>query len=251
VAVEVAGKVAVVTGGSSGIGLATTRRLFERGAQVLVADLQPPPPELDVHYVSVDVGDPDGWRFVIAEAGEVYGGVDIAHLNAGVTTGEASITALTDEQYRRIMRVNVDAVVFGTRALVPVIAGRGGGAIVVTASLAGLIAFPLDPIYDLTKHAMVGFVRSLAPNLQGHRITMNAVCPGIVATPLVGEEAVKNLEAAGFPLIAPEAIADAVLACVEGEGTGQCIVVQAGRPPIPFEFRNPPGPANHERPPGM
>jgi NAD(P)-dependent dehydrogenase (short-subunit alcohol dehydrogenase family) len=247
--VEVAGKVALVTGGASGIGLASARRLRAEGAQVVVADLQAPPEDLGAHYVRADVGDPDDWRFIIAEADETYGGVDIAHLNAGVTTGEGSISALTDEQYRRIMRVNVDGVVFGTRALVPVLTGRGGGAIVVTASLAGLIAFPLDPIYDLTKHAVVGFVRSVAPTLSG--VTINAVCPGIVATPLVGEDAMRQLEEVGFPLIPPEDIAEAVFQCVSGTFTGQCLVCQAGRPPIAFEFRNPPGPASHQRPPGM
>src|ERR671934_1503755 len=97
-----------------------------------------------------------------------------------VVTQQPDITQLTEAQYRRIMGPNVDGVVFGARAVVPAIAARGGGAIVATASLAGLIAFAPDPIYTLTKHAVVGFVRSLAQPLESRGITINAVCPGIV-----------------------------------------------------------------------
>src|SRR5207247_5770526 len=112
---------------------------------------------------------------VVTEVEDAFGGIDVAHLNAGVTTGEAAIDAVTDDQYRRIMGPNVDGVVFGTRALVPVMDRRGGGAIVATASLAGLISFPPDPIYALTKHAVLRLVRSLRPQLAARNITVNAV----------------------------------------------------------------------------
>lgn len=118
------------------------------------------------------------------------------------------------------MGANVDGVVFGVPAVVPVIdqeaRRRHGG----TASLAGLIAFPPDPIYTLTKHAVVELVRSLGPQLQVNGITINAVCPGIVDTPLVGDEAKAGLQANGFRLIVPDEIAAAVLDCVTGDGTG-------------------------------
>jgi NAD(P)-dependent dehydrogenase (short-subunit alcohol dehydrogenase family) len=236
---QLEGKVAVVTGGASGIGLATVRRFKEEGASVLVADLAEGP-----HgdgFVRADVGDPSAWPAIVAAA-EQLGGLDVAYLNAGVTTGEADITALTDEQYRRIMNVNVDGVVFGARAVVPVMAARGGGAIVATASLAGLISFPPDPIYTLTKHAVVGFVRSLAQQVERKGITINAVCPGIVDTPLVGEPAKTALTEAGFPIIPAEQIASAVFQLAVGQGTGQAWVCQAGRDPVPYEFRDVPGP---------
>ena len=242
-------KVAVVTGGGSGIGLATVRRLRKEGATVVVADLAEGPdagaPEGAGGagaYVRADVGSPADWDAVVAEAESRFGGIDLAYLNAGVVTGEADITRLTDAQYRRIMGANVDGVVFGARAVVPAMARRGGGAIVATASLAGLIAFPPDPVYTLTKHAVVGLVRSLAPQLQAQGITVNAVCPGIVDTPLVGDEAKAGLQAVGFPLIDPDDIAAAVLDCMTGTGTGQAFVCQAGRPPVAYEFRDVPGP---------
>jgi NAD(P)-dependent dehydrogenase (short-subunit alcohol dehydrogenase family) len=236
---QLEGKVAVVCGGASGIGLATVRRFKDEGARVLVADLEEGP-EGDA-FVRADVGDPSAWASIVAGA-EKLGGLDLAYLNAGVTTGEADITALTDEQYRRIMNVNVDGVVFGARAVVPVMAARGGGAIVATASLAGLINFPLDPNYTLTNHAVVGFVRSLAQQLETKGITINAVCPGIVDTPLVGDAAKSALTAAGFPIIPPEQIAAAVFDLAVGEETGRAVVCQAGRDPVSYEFHDVPGP---------
>lgn len=248
------GKVAIVTGGASGIGLATVRALAAAGAAVVVADLDAEragavAAEVGGVAVGADVGEPADWDRIVAAATTAFGGVDLAHLNAGVTTGEADIRALSDAAYRRIVRVNVDGVVFGTRAVVPAMEARGGGAIAATASLAGLIAFAPDPVYTLTKHAVVGFVRAVAPQLEPLGITINAVCPGMVDTPMVGPEAKAALEAAGFPLIPPADIAAAVLAAMTGGSTGQAYVCQAGRPPVPYAFRGVPGPAGHQRPP--
>ena len=104
-----------------------------------------------------DVGDSAAWR-------ALEGAYDAAFLNAGVITGESSIADLTDEQYGRAVRANMDGVVFGVRELAARLMPNGGS-IVATASLAGLTATPMDPIYALTKHAVVGFVRSVAPQL--------------------------------------------------------------------------------------
>jgi NAD(P)-dependent dehydrogenase (short-subunit alcohol dehydrogenase family) len=139
------------------------------------------------------------------------------------------------------MSVNVDGVVYGVRALVPALAARGGGAIVATASLAGLIGFSPDPIYCLTKHAVVGLVRSVVPQLAEHHITINAVCPSIVDTPMVGDSR-ELLQSSGFPLIDPEAVALAVADRLAGEETGQAMVIQAGREALSYRFARPPGP---------
>lgn len=242
-----ADKVAVVTGGASGIGLAAVRRLATEGATVVVVDLNEDAgaqvaDEVGGRFVRADVGEPKDWARVLDETERELGRVDIAYLNAGVTTQNPDIASLTDDQYRRVMRANVDGVVFGVRATVPALERQGGGAIVVTASLAGLIAFAPDPIYTLTKHAVVGLVRSLAPQLEAKGIRINAVNPGIVDTPLLGPDAKERLTAAGFPLIAPDDIAAAVLACVTGDANGQCFVCQPGRPPEPYEFHEVPGP---------
>ncbi|HEV7687008.1 MAG TPA: SDR family oxidoreductase [Acidimicrobiia bacterium] len=241
------GRVAVVTGAASGIGRATAVRLAAEGASVVVADVDAAggrrvADEVDGRSVVLDVADPAAWASLVEElSGD--GGVDIAVLNAGVATGEDRITELSGAAYRRIMGINVDGVVFGTRALVPLIAGRGGGAIVATASLAGLIAYPPDPIYTLTKHAVVGFVRSVAPQLEADGITVNAICPGITDTPLVAGVMRRQIEAHGFPIMAPEQVAAAVVEAVLDGGTGRALVCQPGRDPTEFRFSGVPGPA--------
>jgi NAD(P)-dependent dehydrogenase (short-subunit alcohol dehydrogenase family) len=98
-----------------------------------------------------------------------------------------------------------------------------------------------DPLYVLTKHAVVGDARSLAPVLAERGIRINLVCPGIVRTPMT-EAAQPELDAAGFPLMEPEQIAAAVLHAARSEGTGQAWVCQPGREPTLFRFPNVPGP---------
>ena len=209
---------ALVTGGEGGLGRAIRARLEGEGYEVASLDL----------VNGFDVTDPAAWERVEA--------VDVACLNAGVLTGSSDVRELTDEQYRRAVAVNVDGVVFGVRRLASVMEQ---GSIVVTASLAGLTGMPSDAIYSLTKHAVVGFVRSVAPLLDPLRL--NAVCPGIADTPMIdGQREV--FEAAGFPLLAPEEVAEAVWRAVTSGRTGEAWFVQPGREPAPFRFPNVPGP---------
>lgn len=240
------GKVAVVTGGASGIGLASARLLSSEGATVVVVDADGDGAEraaasIGGVAVRADVGDAGTWKDIVGAARQL-GGLDVVHLNAGVTTGEPDIEKVSDEQYRRILSVNVDGIVFGARAVVPELASRGGGSIVATSSLAGIVAFAGDPMYTLTKHAVVGFVRAVAPRLAERNITINAICPGLVDTPLIDGEIRDALAGSGFPLIAPDDVAAAVLGCVLGTDTGQAVVVQLGREPVAYRFGRSPGP---------
>ena len=130
------GKVALVTGGGSGIGRLTAKKLTERGVDVVVADINPDAAEavageIDGRFVVLDVADPASWRAGLDEVFGAEGTVDIAHLNAGIAVGTNDIAALTDDEYRRVMGVNVDGVVFGTRAQLPRMSG--GGSIIATA----------------------------------------------------------------------------------------------------------------------
>lgn len=236
------GAVALVTGAASGIGLATARALAGRGARVAGVDLEEPPDGVAALTVRADVGDPAAWPEIVARVERDLGRLDVVHLNAGVTTGIGDITAIDDAAYRRIMRVNVDAVFYGLRATLPVLERDGGGAVVATASLAGLTAMATDPVYTATKHAVVGLVRSVAPSALARGVRVNAVCPGIVATPLLGEQGRAALDAMEFPLLAPEDIAAAVLRILDGDGSGECWYCQPGREPEPFVFRRVPGP---------
>jgi NAD(P)-dependent dehydrogenase (short-subunit alcohol dehydrogenase family) len=213
---------ALVTGAAGGIGRAIVARLAAEGYDVIGVDLD-----------ELDVSDPEAW----ATAGLPR--LDVACLNAGVVTGTAAIESLTDDVYRRTVGANVDGVVFGVRALLPLL--PRGGKIVVTASLAGLTAVPSDPIYAGTKHFVIGFVRSIAPQLVERGISINAVCPGIVDTSMI-DPSRAALEAVGFPLLAPADIAEAVARILASDGTGQAWIVQPGRAPEPYVFRGVPGP---------
>lgn len=252
-------KVAVVTGGGSGMGRATAHQLAGAGVRVVIADLdedagRATAADIDGSYVPMDVSKPSDWARLMNEVERDHGGVDIAHLNAGVGTiggpperrWDGDIATLTDAQYGRAMGANIDGVVFGMRAVVPSMRRRGGGAIVATVSLAGLMAWPPDSIYTASKHAAIGLVRSVAPSLEADRITVNAVCPGMVDTPLVpamfGSDATERLGAAGFPLLSPDDIASAVLDLIVGDTTGAIVVLQPGREPEPFHFGRVPGP---------
>ena len=213
---------ALVTGSAGGIGRALVERLKREGTDVHALDL----------VNGFDVSDPTAWESVDR--------ADLACLNAGVTTSTSSITELTAEEYQRVVAVNVDGVVYGVRRLAREM--REGDAIVVTASLAGLTGVEGDPIYALTKHAVVGFVRSVAPQLAERGIRINAVCPGFADTPMVAGELRASLEEAGFPLLQAEDVATAVLLAARGDGTGEAWVVQPGRNPEPYRFRGIPGP---------
>jgi NAD(P)-dependent dehydrogenase (short-subunit alcohol dehydrogenase family) len=211
---------ALVTGGEGGLGRAMRSRLEREGYEVESLDL----------VGGFDVTDPAAW--------EQVGPVDVACLNAGILTAEVEITKLRDDDYRRAVSVNVDGVVFGVRRLAQVMEA---GSIVTTASLAGLVGMPADAIYSLTKHAVVGFVRSVAPQIAPIRI--NAICPGIADTAMLDQHDQRARFAdAGFPLLQPDEVADAMWLAATSEGTGECWFVQPGREPAPFRFANVPGP---------
>jgi NAD(P)-dependent dehydrogenase (short-subunit alcohol dehydrogenase family) len=207
----------LITGGRGGLGRAFAEALGD--AEVTALDL----PEFDV-------GDSAAWR-------ALEGSYDAAFLNAGVTTGEEEMASLTDEQYERAMRANIDGVVFGVRELAARLMPNGGS-IVATASLAGLIATPMDPIYSLTKHAVVGFVRSCAPQLAALGIRINALCPGFTDTPIVADEFRATID---VPLMEPSFVAEAAMRALNDLETGGAWIVQPNRV-LQFRFPNIPGP---------
>jgi NAD(P)-dependent dehydrogenase (short-subunit alcohol dehydrogenase family) len=226
---------AFVTGGASGIGAAVCRRLAAEGYDVVVADVndgagKEVAGELGGSFVHLDVADAAAWDGLLA-------GVDLVHLNAGITTGGGDLATLTVEQYERIRGINVDGVVHGLREAYRTM--PDGGAVVATASVAGLLGFSADPIYTLTKHAVVGLVR--ACGLQP-RLTVNAVCPGIVETPLLGTEMAQYLRDSGYQLIDPAQVADAVYSAATSGRTGECWTVLPGVENRPFAFAEVPIP---------
>jgi NAD(P)-dependent dehydrogenase (short-subunit alcohol dehydrogenase family) len=239
-------RVALVTGGASGLGLATVRALAEAGARVVVADVQEEAgraaaEEVDGLFVATDVADLHANLAAAEFCVERCGGLDLVHLNAGVASGTGIGADFDPVKYRRAMGINLDGVVFGTHAVLPALRARGGGAIVATASLAGLTGVALDPIYTANKHAVVGLARAMGPALAPEGIRFNAVCPGFAESAIVAPMR-DQLVAAGFPIIPAEDVAAAVMTLFTGAMNGECWFVQAGREPAPFAFRGIPGP---------
>jgi NAD(P)-dependent dehydrogenase (short-subunit alcohol dehydrogenase family) len=208
---------ALVTGGRGGIGAAVVTALGD--ADTTVLDL----PEFDV-------GEPDAWR-------SLEGEFDAAFLNAGTVTGRSDAAELTDAEWQRILRANLDGVVYGTRELAARLMPRGGS-IVATASLAGLTPTSWDAAYTATKHAVVGWVRAAATALAERGIRLNALCPGFVDTPLVQLELRGRID---VPLMEPSFVAKAALRVLEDPETGRAWVVQPNRVE-PFRFPGVPGP---------
>ena len=230
------GKVAVVTGGAGVIGRALGRHLVEAGVRVILADIAASSgevlaSELGCSFIETDVRDPGDNEKMIAAAVDRHGRLDLVFLNAGVSMQSlgaslpydpASIDLTT---YRQILSVNIDGGVFGVSAAIPALV-QSGGAIVITASVAGLIAWPPDPVYTISKHGLVGYVRSIAPALDDRGITINAVCPGATGHFEPGQ--IPD----GLAVLAPEALAEAMLEIATDGGTGRAASVVAGREPV-------------------
>ncbi|WP_214366545.1 SDR family oxidoreductase [Pseudonocardia sp. H11422] len=248
---DLKGKAALVTGGASGIGAAAVRRLAAAGAVVGVADRDEQgaralAEEVGGLALPGDVTDPDTMAMAVDVAEDAFGRLNIVLLNAGITSGQSGVENLDLAGYRRIMGVNVDHVVFGLTAAVPALRRAGGGNIVATASLAGLLPMPGDALYTLTKHAVVGYVRSAAPTLAADGIRVNAICPGFADTPLIAHA---KTQFGDFPLLTADDVADAVEAILERGEPGECWFVQPGREPAPYGFRGVPGPKGGVAPP--
>ncbi len=135
-------------------------------------------------YVHLDVSQPDEWRTLFSS----FDRLDLLHLNAGIyDISLTDITQVSDARYRAYTGVNLDGVFFGLREAIPLLE-QSHGAVVVTSSMAGLIPLPGNPLYAATKWALIGLVRSVHGELERRGIRINALCPGAVATPLMGED---------------------------------------------------------------
>ncbi|HEY2576963.1 MAG TPA: SDR family NAD(P)-dependent oxidoreductase [Streptosporangiaceae bacterium] len=233
--------VVLVTGGASGIGAAVARRFSGSGAHVVVADVNETAGpaiagEIGGLFVRTDVSRAEDNEAAVRAAVAEFGGLDVVHLNAG-TSGARNLGDDFDLQgYRRTLAVNLDGTVFGLRASLPVLASSGGGAIVVTSSLAGIAPATFAPVYSATKHAIIGLVRSLAPVWAESGITINAVCPGFVDTPII-DSVRDELGSLGLGIADPDEVAAAVESIVAGGQTGQAWMVQASQPPAAVEFQ--------------
>jgi len=192
--------------------------------------------EVGGRFVHLDVSDATGWA-ALAEELRADEGVHLAHLNAGILAASDALPFLDTPvaRYRAMVGVNLDGVVLGVHALAPVMIERGGGSIAVTASLAGLIPYGGDPIYAATKHAVVGFVRSVAPQLGRQGVRLHAICPSGIDTPMVAGARVEAGRQSGASFMPAEAVADAAAELLERDDHGrvQLISVRFGVQDVP------------------
>lgn len=248
---EITGRVALVTGASSGIGRATALALARAGAALTLVDVdedggretarQVEALGGEALFVRADVSLPADTERMFAEAERRFGGVDIVHNNAGIMTGDApGWPDAPLAKLAQVIAVNLGGVVLGTRAAVDALRRRGGGAVVNTASIAGLGLLPNDPVYSSSKAGVIHFTKCCAALAESDGIRVNAVVPGMVDTPIINKtgDGTKPpdwlrpfLEAT--PLLPPERIADEVLALLRDDalaGETRVVVPDEGRP---------------------
>jgi meso-butanediol dehydrogenase/(S,S)-butanediol dehydrogenase/diacetyl reductase len=242
------GKVAIVTGGASGIGAATLRRLASEGARVICADIDDARGEElsreisraggTARHAHCDVGELAHLESVVAYAAAEFGGLDIM-MNNAVYSGGGWVAQIDPQEWEKSLRVMLTGVFYGCRAAIPALLARGGGSIVNTASIEAFGGEMLASPYTTAKAGVVNFTRNVAIEYGRRGIRANSICPGIVETPLYqrmqtfsrrSRAELERLHAIGR-LIRPEEIAAVVAFLCSDDAsavTGHAMVIDGG-----------------------
>lgn len=241
--------VALVTGGGSGIGRATANRFADEGASVVLSDVdveggKQTVAEIeddggDAVFVEADVTDEDAASELVETAMDTYGGLDFAFNNAGIEGANDPANEQSMSNWQQVIDVNLTGVFLGLREQIPAMLEDGGGSIVNTASIAGILGFPNLSPYVSSKHGVIGLTKTAALEFSAEGVRVNAVCPGVIETPMVArtkEEDPETIEGtiAATPidrLGQPDEIASAVVwLCSEDSSfvTGESLVVDGG-----------------------
>ena len=190
------GKVALVTGGGSGIGRETARVLVEHGARVVVADIAEAAAQQTVELLDAgdavtailaDVSDPESMEHLVAATVERFGRLDIAHNNAGIDLVGPEIADIPVDRWQRVLDVNLSGVFYSLRAEVPQMLKQGGGSIINTASALGQVGVARQGAYVASKFGVIGLTKAAALEYSSRGVRVNAVLPGLIQSPMVDQ----------------------------------------------------------------
>lgn len=243
------GKIAIVTGGASGIGEATARLFAAEGASVLIADVQSEKGEAlarelgrSARFMRHDVTRADDWRQVVQSAETAFGPVTVLVNNAGISGPKKPIEDFTDDEYRRVIEVNQFSVFLGIRAIIASMRKAGGGSIINMSSGYGLVSAPNQFAYTAAKFAVTGMSKAAALELGDQGIRVNSIHPGLIRTPIARKPGMSEADVdekgrrffASFALKRwgmPDEIAEAILFLASDASsfcTGAAFVVDGG-----------------------
>ena len=190
-------QVALVTGAASGIGAAVTEQLAAAGIRVAICDVnaqagQVLAQKVGGEYIHCDVAELVSVEQAFGRCVQLLGVPKFVHLNAGIMTVPTNepyvaIEDVTEAQYHRIVGINQHGVFHGVKSALPLLR-KNGGAITITASIAGLGVVPVDPMYTATKYALIGFGRAVAAANEGSNVRINVICPGVTDTQIVPDD---------------------------------------------------------------